>query len=104
MLDVLINVCTASYGTGYGTKVSGFDTFSKTGTTSDDYDKWYCGGTPHYVTAIWFGFDYNADTSTARAKTIFSTVFDEIHEDLESKDFDEVKEEVNIHLESLKEG
>lgn len=102
MLDVLINVCTASYGTGYGTKVSGFDTFSKTGTTSDDYDKWYCGGTPHYVTAIWFGFDYNADTSSARAKTIFSTVFDEIHLDLESKEFSDVKEEVEIYMESVK--
>ena len=102
MLDVLKNVTTASYGTGYGAYVPGFETFSKSGTTSDNYDKWFCAGTPHYVTAIWFGFDYNADTSFARGKTIFSTVFDAIHESFESKYFYEVKEETDLYIESLK--
>ena len=101
MLDVLKNVTTAGYGTGYGSKVPGFETFSKSGTTSDNYDKWFCAGTPYYVTAIWFGFDYNADTSFARGKTIFSTVFDEIHEDLDGKYFYEVKEETESYIESL---
>lgn len=103
MLDILLNVTTAEYGTGYGTWVDGFDTFSKTGTTSDDYDKWYCGGTPHFVTAVWLGFDYNADTSTARAKTIFNAVFDEIHLSLEGKEFSEVLDEVDLYVSSLKE-
>lgn len=104
MLDILKNVTTAGYGTGYGSKVPGFDTFSKSGTTSDNYDKWFCAGTPYYVTAIWFGFDYNEDTSFARGKTIFSTVFDAIHEDLEWKGFYEVKEETDSYIESLNEG
>ncbi len=103
MLDVLINVCTASYGTGYGTKVSGFDTFSKSGTTSDNYDKWFCGGTPHFVTAIWYGFDIPEDTGYAYAKDIFTTVFDEIHEDLDSKDFSDVKDETYLYISSVKE-
>ena len=101
MLGVLKNVTTASYGTGYGAYVPGFETFSKSGTTSDNYDKWFCAGTPHYVTAIWFGFDYNADTSFARGKTIFSTVFDTIHENLEGKYFYEVKEETDEYINSL---
>lgn len=101
MLDVLKNVTTAAYGTGYGAQVPGFETFSKSGTTSDNFDKWFCAGTPHYVTAIWFGFDYNADTSFARGKTIFSTVFDAIHENLESKYFYEVKEETDLYIEQL---
>ncbi|MGN0448287.1 MAG: transglycosylase domain-containing protein [Acutalibacteraceae bacterium] len=96
MLDILTHVTTQSNGTGYGTKVDGFQTFSKSGTTSDDYDKWFCGGTPYYVTAVWYGYDYAADTSSARAKTIFSAVFDEIHEDLDSKEFSETKEEVDM--------
>ena len=104
MLDVLKNVTTAAYGTGYGAQVPGFETFSKSGTTSDNYDKWFCAGTPHYVTAIWFGFDYNADTSFARGKTIFSSVFDPIHENLEGKYFYEVKEETDAYIDSLNAG
>ena len=102
MLDVLINVCTASYATGYGTKVSGFDTFSKSGTTSDNNDKWFCGGTPHFVTAVWYGFDIPEDTGYAYAKDIFSTVFDDIHEYLDSRDFDDVKEETALYIESVR--
>ena len=29
----------------------------KTGTTSDDYDRWFCGFSPYYVTAVWTGYD-----------------------------------------------
>ena len=37
--------------------VSGFETFAKTGTTSDDKDRWFVGGTPYYVAAVWYGCD-----------------------------------------------
>ena len=30
---------------------------AKTGTTSDDCDRWFCAGTPHYVAAVWLGYD-----------------------------------------------
>lgn len=105
MLSVLKNVTYASYGTGYGSYVPGFETFSKSGTTSDNFDKWFCAGTPHYVTAVWLGFDYNASTGySSDSKTIFSTVFDEIHENLEAKTFYEVKEETDLYIESLNAG
>lgn len=29
----------------------------KTGTTTDSRDRWFCGYTPYYVTAIWTGYD-----------------------------------------------
>ena len=29
----------------------------KTGTTSDDYDRWFCGFSPYYVTVVWTGYD-----------------------------------------------
>ena len=29
----------------------------KTGTTTDSRDRWFCGYTPYYVTAVWTGYD-----------------------------------------------
>ena len=64
MLGMLTKAVTQSNGTGYGSKISRFQTFAKTGTTSDNCDKWYCGGTPHYVASVWYGYDYRADLHT----------------------------------------
>ncbi|MBQ8504013.1 MAG: transglycosylase domain-containing protein [Clostridia bacterium] len=104
MLSMLTKAVTSSSGTGYGSKISGFQTFAKTGTSSDNYDKWYCGGTPHYVTAVWYGHDYDTDLHTGSsnpAKTIFRYVFSEIHDNLESKSFTDVVEQVDASIEEL---
>lgn len=104
MLSMLTKAVTSSSGTGYGSKISGFQTFAKTGTSSDNYDKWYCGGTPHYVAAVWYGHDYDADLHTGSsnpAKTIFRYVFSGIHENLESKTFSDVVEQVDKSISDL---
>ncbi len=45
-------------GTGGGAQLgSGMYTAGKTGTTSDHHDRWFVGYTPHYVGAVWFGYD-----------------------------------------------
>ncbi len=93
MLSMLTKAVTQSFGTGYGSKINGFQTFAKTGTTSDNCDKWYCGGTPHYVAAVWYGYDYRSDLrtgSTNPAKTIFKHVFSQFHSELPSRTFSEV--------------
>ncbi len=95
LLSMMTKAVTSSAGTGYGSKISGFQTFAKTGTTSDNCDKWYCGGTPYYVSAVWYGYDYRADLRTGGtnpAKTIFRYVFSQIHDGLSSKSFDDVYE------------
>ena len=33
------------------------EAFGKTGTASDEKDLWFVGGTPYYVTAVWWGYD-----------------------------------------------
>ena len=96
MRSMLTKAVTTSYGTGYGAQISRFQTFAKTGTTSDNCDKWFCGGTPHYVTAVWYGFDYRADMRTGTsnpAKTVFRYVFGQLHANLPQKTFTDVIEE-----------
>lgn len=97
MRSMLTKAVTQSNGTGYGSAIGSFQTFAKTGTTSDNCDKWYCGGTPHYVCSVWYGYDYRADLHTGSsnpAKTIFRYVFRNIHKDLKAKTFKDVLQEV----------
>ena len=92
MRHLLMTVTTSSYGTGSSYKVSGFDTFAKTGTTDDNNDKWFVGGTPYYVAAVWYGYDIPEYISTwgNPAGAVYKTVFDAIHEDLPDKDFEDL--------------
>ncbi len=91
MADILSGPTTMSMGTATGAYVrSGMPTYGKTGTTDDDFDKWFVGFTPYYVGAVWYGFD---NPSSLKAAGISSNpgvsswkkVFDEISEDLPNK-------------------
>ena len=96
MRSMLTKAVTQANGTGYGSQIPRFQTFAKTGTTSDNCDKWYCGGTPHYVTAVWYGFDYRADMRTGAsnpAKTIFRYIFAQLHTNLPQRTFADVIED-----------
>lgn len=98
LLSMMTKAVTSGSGTGYGSKISGFQTFAKTGTTSDNCDKWYCGGTPHYVAAVWYGYDYRANLHTGAtnpSKTIFKYVFSKFHSGLEAKSFDQTVTDVD---------
>lgn len=47
-------------GTGKEAKLSSdMAVAGKTGTTSNNYDYWFCGYTPYYTASIWTGYDYN---------------------------------------------
>ncbi len=71
-------------GTAYGTALSnGMPTYGKTGTTDNNYDKWFVGFTPYYVGAVWFGFDdpsslSKAGISSNPAVTAWRLVFEKI--------------------------
>ena len=96
MRNMMQTVTTSSYGTGYNYKTSGFDNFAKTGTTDNNYDKWMVGGTPHYVAAVWYGYDIpkSIHTSANPAGTIYKTVMDLVHEDLPEKEFEDTSNAV----------
>jgi penicillin-binding protein 1A len=44
-------------GTGTPAKLTNMLVAGKTGTTSDDKDRWFVGLTPYYVGITWFGYD-----------------------------------------------
>ncbi|MBR5411133.1 MAG: transglycosylase domain-containing protein [Clostridia bacterium] len=85
-------------GTVYPFQVSGYTTYGKSGTSSKNYDKWVCGGTPYYVCATWTGFKYNQEITSYYGRnpagTLFKEVMDDIHEGLPDKEFERSSEAV----------
>ncbi len=82
----LLKTVTRGGGTGSAYGVKGFETFAKTGTTSDDKDRWFVAGTPYYVAAVWYGYDQPrriTNVSGNPAGRIFKAVMDDVHEDLD---------------------
>lgn len=67
-------------GTGTTARLtSGMVVAGKTGTTSSNYDYWFCGSTPYYTAGIWMGYDSNTDFSNNNFhKVIWRKIMDEI--------------------------
>lgn len=83
MCEMLQTVRTHLYGDC--PNVRKFQIMAKTGTTTDDKDRWFCAGTPYYVGAVWYGYSAKPRTigaSTNPAGIVFFNVFDRIHRGL----------------------
>lgn len=82
MNKMLQTVMTSGTGTSY--RLSGIECFGKTGTTTDDKDRWFVGGTPEYVAAVWYGYDQPKEIvyrlSANPSGTIWKTVMSEIYD------------------------
>ncbi|MBO4456588.1 MAG: transglycosylase domain-containing protein [Butyrivibrio sp.] len=62
----------------------------KTGTTTSNVDVWFAGYTDYYTATTWCGYDDNTHLvsgETSLAKTMWRKVMEEIHKDLEPRDF-----------------
>ena len=68
MNRLLKNVLYSSVGTAGGRYPNCMEAFGKTGTASDEKDLWFVGGTPYYVTAVWWGYDAPYDMTKTLGK------------------------------------
>ena len=74
MNRLLQRVINAKVATAYGLQIGSLETFGKTGTTDDNKDVYFVGGTPYYVGACWFGYDDNKElrsNQTSYAKSLW---------------------------------
>ncbi len=55
MISMLRYAC--NYGSGASARISGVPMGGKTGTTSNDRDRWFAGITPKYTATVWSGYD-----------------------------------------------
>lgn len=82
MNKILQTVMTS--GTGRNYKISGVECFGKTGTTTDSKDRWFVGGTPEYVAAVWYGYDMPKEIvyrlSSNPSGTIWETVMNKVYD------------------------
>jgi len=103
MNELMQEVVTSYIGTGYGYDIdNGYSTipsFAKSGTTSDNLDKWYACGTPYYVCAAWVGYEYPKEIDIDYfgmypAAEVVEEVMDRIHYGLDYTEFNEPEDAV----------
>ena len=91
MTHVMQGVVTRGTGTAAYLN-SGIPVAGKTGTSEHTHDLWFCGYTPYYCGAVWYGFDTQADmsgfTSGSISASLWKKVMDIIHEGAEYKEFE----------------
>lgn len=94
MISMMQGVVTG--GTGTAARLPNMKVAGKTGTTSNNHDRWFVGYTPYYVGAVWFGYDQPAPLrgfSPNPAAVAWRKVMTPIHEGLPNKNFLEDSEE-----------
>lgn len=79
-------------GTGQPGKLENMAAAGKTGTTTSDFDRWFCGYTPYYTAAVWCGYDTPEEVVLTEdgpnpALYLWQQVMSGIHEKLEPRNF-----------------
>lgn len=92
MRDVVTSGTAATGGLGTVKNSAGkvMPTAGKTGTTNDNYDKWFVGYSPYYVGATWYGYNNPKSLKNSeynQSLKLWNKVMNRIHADLEIKDF-----------------
>jgi penicillin-binding protein 1A len=96
MSDMMSGVVTFGTAYPYGTvkneKGEIIQTAGKTGTTSDNRDKWFVGFSSYYVGATWYGYDKNYEipdgVERSQALNLWQQVMLRVHKNLAPKSFE----------------
>lgn len=84
-----MNYCLNNAVANYTTEADmpGITEYGKSGTTGDNYDRWYCGFTKYYTAAVWTGFDQPEEIRPTSydnpAATLWRKVMEPINQDKE---------------------
>lgn len=89
-------------GTGSRADIYGQNVIGKTGTTSSNKDRWFCGLTDYYTAAIWTGYD-TPEVMTVigggnPACILFNKVMTPLHEGLEAVEMYDDSEFVQVGI------
>ena len=104
-----VNYClynAANHGTGGAAIFGGQSIAGKTGTTSSNRDRWFCGYTSHYTAAVWCGYNIpeQIHLNTNPAAQLWRKVMQPIHAGLSNQNLYNANamESVSICLDSGK--
>lgn len=92
MNHLLQQVVYGPNGTGKGAKsyIPNMKIYAKTGTSNDQNDLWFVGGSPYYVASCWCGYDtQQAIPDSAIAMKMWGAVMSKVHSGLKAKEFEE---------------
>lgn len=95
--QMLREVVTGGTGASAGFSPNIF-TGGKTGTTSDNKDRWFVGFTPYYVTAAWYGYDEQRTIPASGNPCIpvWKKVMAEIHSGLPAKNLAKPSDVISV--------
>lgn len=95
---------TVKDGTGQEAQVPGIDTAGKSGTTSDDKDRWFAGYTGYYTGVVWCGYDQpqevvlEDDSIENPASVLFNKVMTKVHEGKQNKAFEKPTSVIDVEV------
>lgn len=100
LTDMMKTVTVGSEGTGRLAKLTDIDVAAKTGTTSDDKDRWFTAYTPYYVGAVWFGYDTPKyiNVSTNPGTKVWKAVMEKVHKELPAAKFERPESVINVEV------
>ena len=87
MTDILRS--TVANGIAKSAAIGSQPVAGKTGTTTDNFDAWFVGMTPHYSAALWIGNDINLELSqgSVSAARLWSKIMKQVHAGLPNASF-----------------
>ena len=78
-------------GLGSGANISGWNIFGKTGTTNDNKDSWFVGGSPYAVAGVWTGYKtpktLSSTYETPVAKKLWKNIMSQYLKDKQKKNY-----------------